>query len=376
MSPSAAPNWIWAVGPWDAGAAIKQGLGSQGGQVAEIRSASARSLKIKLLDPSEASFTCWGYSSEAAVIDELISDLWVYRNGSPVFRGRITGPNSDTLAPDRYDFAVEARDYREVLNRRILYADRTWTGVEQSTIVWDLITDTEALGGGNLGLTQGTWPVTGIIRPSVTFMAGDSVGQSIKLLSQMSGGFDWDIDIGLNANLYYPYRGQDNGTVLDWGGVVKNVTRTFEPSQYANGIRQSGADGITPTSLAVPDIGSRAEGRWDAQFSDTQLNTTDMVNQTAATNLALAQTALPTYQIQVAKGAWGGPGHIWIGDYVTVAIKAGRLNEVVKARVFELDITVDDSNREDVTVVLGNPVIDPRSVLRGIGARLAQLTKR
>jgi hypothetical protein len=357
-------SWIWSIGPW------------QGGQAGELLSTSARTLKIKLLEPSEASFTCYGFSADAEQIEELISDLWVYRNGTPIFRGRVTGPVQDNIAPDRYDITVEARDYRELLNRRILYADRTWTSIEQSTIAWNLIFDTQSLAGGDLTLAQGTWPTTGIVRPSVTFKAGDTVGGSLKVLSQMDGGFDWDIDMSLNVNLYYPSRGQDNGTVLDYGGVVQTMQRSFDPAQYANAVRQSGADTITPATVNASDLPSRVEGRWDAQFSDTQLTTADMVAKTANTNLALAQRALPAYQLQLAKGAWQGPSHVWVGDYVRVAVKAGRLNEVVTARVFEIDVNIDASNQEDVTIVVGNPVLDPRSILKGIGRRLAQLAKR
>lgn len=366
--------WVWSVGPWRPGASRLPALSGATGPQVELSSASARSLKVKLLDPSEASFTVSGYAAEAQVVEELITDLWVWRDGVSLFRGRVTSARDQLAAA--YSLTVEVRDYREVLNRRLLYADRTWTTVEQSTIAWDLITDTQALGGGSLGLTKGTWPATGIVRPSVMFTAGDTVWDSLKKLGAMSQGFELDIDADLHANLYYPQRGVDQGATLDYGGLVAEVTRTFDPAQFANAIRQSGAEGITPTSVAVSDIATAREGRWDAQFSDPQLTTVDMVAQTAATNLARASAPLPSYSMTLAKGAWGGPGHLWVGDWVTAVVKAGRLLDVVKARVYELDIDVDATDQEDVTVVVGDVALDPRSVLRGIAKRVAVLAKR
>lgn len=349
--------------------------GRGGAPESELTSATGRTLRLKLLDPSEASFTLSGYSTEAGLLEELITDLWVYRDGVALLRGRVANIG-DQITGSTYSVSVEVRDYREVLQRRILQADRTWTSIEQSTIAWNLITDTQALDGGNLGITQGTWPTTGVIRSSVTFSAGDAVAESLKKLGQMSGGFDLDIDATLAANLYYPQRGSDIGAVLDFGGVVTDVTRAWDPAQYANAIRQSGADGVTPVTLAVPGIADAPEGRWDSQYSDTALTTTDMVAKTAATNLASASMLVPSYAIKLAKGAWGGPSHFFLGDYVTLAVKAGRLSEVVKVRVFEIDIGLDDSNAEDITVVVGDVATDARSVLRGIARRINVLAKR
>jgi len=369
-------RWSWSVGPWKAGVSALADLAGRGGAPeAELTEATSRSLKLKLLDPHEASFNTSGYSAEALRLEDLITDLWVYRDGTNLFRGRVANIG-DQLDIAAYDLTVACRDYREVLLRRLLQADRTWTSVEQSTIAWNLIQDTQALDGGNLGIVQGAWPTTGVVRPSVTFTAGDTVWESIKKLGQMANGFDFDIDADLQANLYYPQRGSDVGAVLDYGGIVTQMTRAWDPAQFANAIRQSGADGVTPVITSVPGLAAAPEGRWEAQYSDTQLTTADMVAQTAATNLARASMPVPTYTVTLAPDAWGGPSHFWLGDYVTFAVKAGRLNEVVKVRVFEIDVSLDDNDVETVNVVIGDVALDARSVLRGIARRLNVLAKR
>lgn len=367
-------TWSWSIGPWKPGASAKTSLG--GGPVTDLGSASARSLKLRLLDPSEVAFTVLGTSDEAKLLEELITDVWVYRDGVSLFRGRVTKTTDTLSASGLHTVAVEAHDYRYVLDRRIAYADRTWTSVGQAQIVLDAVTDTQSLPGGNLGLIQGVWPGTDVVRPSVIIKAGDTLWSFIKKLGQMQGGFDFDIDASLAMSVWSPRRGVDNGATLDYGGAVVEMARAFDTAQYADAIRQSGADTVTPTTLATSDITSAAQGRWDAQYGDTQLATADMVAQTAQTNLNQASLVVPVYGLVLRAGGWDGPSHVGLGDYTTTAVRSGRLDEQAVARVYELDVDVDASDVEKVTVVAGDIRLDPRSVLRGIAKRVQQLSKR
>jgi hypothetical protein len=373
-------NWQWSIGPWKAGVSQIKKLAGAGGPQMAMRSASSRTLKLKLLDPSTIDVALDGTSDEASILEDLITDLWVYRDGAALFRGRMVGPTTDTIIGGKHDTKTTFVDYRGVLGRRQLYADKNWTTIEQATVVWDLVSDTQGQAGGNIGIVQNTfpsaWAATGVTR-TARFKAGDYLWDSIKKLGAMNGGFDFDIDMNLLAYLYYPQRGVDNGVVLDYGGVVTELpSRTFDPGQYANALRQSGATGVTPTITTAPDIASAPEGRWDAAFGDTALTTTQMVADTAAVNLATASAPLPSWSLKLARGAWGGPGHFWLGDYVVSTVNHGRLDETEKVRVYEIDITLDENDAEDVTVIVGDVALDPRTVLHGISKRLAYLMKQ
>lgn len=361
--PSTAPAWVWAVGPW------RDDLPST-----ELVMAGARSLSLHLKDPSEARFTLWGYADEASTVDELITDLWVHRDGEYLYRGRVTSAD-DALEADSYALSCSCVDYRGVLDRRLLYSDFSLTAQEQSLAVSNFLTHTQDQPGGNLGLTLGTWPVTGVDR-TAEFKTGDSIWESIKKLGEMENGFDLEIDHLKVVNLLYPQSGVDNGEVLDFGGVVTRARRIFDPSKFANAIRQSGAEGITASVQAVLGIESAPEGRWDGQYGDPDLRTSDSVAKTAASKLLLTSRLLPTYQLTLAKGVWRGPGHIWLGDYVLAVVKAGRLNEVIKSRVYDIDIDIDANDQETVTVTVGDPRVDVRSFLRGISKQVQVLQKR
>jgi hypothetical protein len=124
------------------------------------------------------------------------------------------------------------------------------------------------------------------------------------------------------------------------------------------------------------DIATRREGRWETSFVDSQLTTADMVTQTAANNLLRSQLFEPSYSLTLRKGAWGGPAHVWLGDLVTVVIRGGRLFEQATALVTEIQIDVDASNEETVTVVTGEAFVDEGTVLRKLAQQVHQITKR
>lgn len=360
--PDPAPAWLWSVGDWH------DSFGST-----ELLMAGARSLSLHLKDPSEARFTTWGYADEASNVDELITDLWVAREGEYLYRGRIVTVE-DALEADSYALNATAIDYRGVLDRRLLYSDFSLTSQEQSTIVGNLLDHTQGQTGGDLGLTK-SLPVTGVLR-TVEFRIGDTVWDAVKKLADMSGGFDLDIDYLKVVTLSYPESGVDNGEILDFGGLVTRVRRVFDPSTFANAIRQSGAEGVTASLQAVPGLATAPEGRWDGQYGDPDLRTSDAVAKTALAKLLQTSQLLPSYQLTLAKGSWRGPGHVWLGDYVTTVVKAGRLSEVIKARVYDIDIDLDVNNRETVTITVGDPRVDVRSYLRGLSKRVQALQKQ
>lgn len=315
-----------------------------------------------------------GRSATAMFVQELVTDLWVIRDGVTLFRGRVMSAEDD-IAEVNYPLPVKAKDYRGVLERRLLPVATTWTGIEQATIAWALIAYAQAQTGGNLGITQGLWPATGVLQ-TVTANEGDNIWDVLAKVAGLDDGFDIDIDPSRVANLYYPRRGEDRGIILEYGGMVARAHRIFDPTQYANFIRHTGADGLGAVTRTVTDIASAPEGRWEAHLQDIQLTTTQMLGAAATAALTKYSRLSPTYEIQLAPGRWMGPDHIWLGDWVTVLVRVGRLNDVLQLRVHDMQIVLDGSGVETVTITCGDPRVDARSVLRGIQKRVQQLMKR
>lgn len=358
------PLWVWEVGDW------------RGTPDTELRRATAKQLTISLLEPSTATFRLNGDSTEAGHIADLVTDLQVWRNGVPLYRGRVTS-TGDELDVTAYELSVSTTDYRGLLDRRLLYVDKTYTSAAQEVIAWDLITYAQTQDGGDLDLTQGQWPATGVIRASVEFKAGDSVWDSLSKLQGMDNGFELDITTAGVVNLYWPQKGGlDKGHVLDYGGNIEKASGQTKHDGYANAVRQSGADGVTPTTQTVPDIVSRPEGRWDVSLGDTALTTNQMVADTAAYQLQQYSTLRTAWTLTFAPGRWRGPEHVWPGDIVTYAVKRGRRFDVAQARVYELSIAIDESGFETVSVTVDKPRDTDAKFIKRVAKGVAYLRKR
>lgn len=363
-------GWTFAAG----------GTPPSGGPSVALSNARSKSVTMRLgpAQNHEASFTIDGKDPQAASFTELQNDLWCFRSGwaVPVFQGRIA-PVQDTLDASRHLASVTAMDYRAVLGRRRLFTGDTlaYTSVEQATIAWTLLNATQGRAGGNLGIVRGLGAATGIPR-TLTFQTGDFIAADIVQIAQMDSGFDWDISPygtqDLRLDIWWPFRGEPRGVILEYGSpMVKMITRTTDPTTFADALLVTGdpSGTLTPQQPEDPAIGTRPEGRWDQIVGTTQLTAAGLASR-AAFELGAAEVLIPAYSIELAAGAWDGPGHIWLGDEVTVRIKSGRLMVNDLLRVTELDIAIGDDGSERVTLAAGAV---PFRIGQAISAMLKQL---
>lgn len=357
-----AAQWTFAVGPRQ----------PEGGLSLVLTDAIGKSVTFRVAADQyhEASFSIRGTSPQASSVQELVTDLQVIRNGQTLAALRIV-PTQDTLDATGHVVSVTALDYREVLRRRLLFPDDTqdFGPADQALIAWQMIQATQARPGGDLGIVRGLGQVTGTTR-SFEAQLGDFVGDDITSIGLMTGGYDWDITpygvADLRLDIWSPQRGSDRGVILEFGGgLVASITRSVDPTTFANSWlvtgqvpapSGSGGDvGPIPATNFWDDaagIATDPAGRWD-QVDGTQLTTQDLLRARLAYRLADSQSVIPAYSIALQPGAWGGPGHIWLGDLVTIRIMSGRLAVNDKLRVMEIDVTIGDDGDEQVTLSVG-----------------------
>ena len=369
LPPIAAPGarWSWAMGPWS------------GLPTLEMANATKRSMKLRLTGTSGATWDLEGSTPEAAAVQELITDVWCIRNGFTLGRFRVGG-STHTADGTTYGISYTAGDYRALLQRRLLFdADTlTYTSTEQASIAWGLVGATQGHPGGNLHLSNSA-AATGTAR-TITYPAGQSIGQAIEQLSQMGGGFNWDVvpttgQVG-QAFTVWASRGNAANVVVDYPGRIAKLTRTVDPGSYGNAVRETGNTGLAAVRQEATDIATRPEGRWDVQLGDTSLLDAASVSASAVYDLASRQDIVPTYTVTLQPGSWGGPPDIWLGDSVLLTVNAGPVRTAVNLRVFEIDIDLDESNVETVTLTLS--ALDPfkRARARQYDSRLTSLERR
>lgn len=367
------PTYLWQIGP------------NTGTPVAELTNATSRSLSLHLAEPDEANYTDLDFnltingeeihSNTARITQELITDLWVYRNGEPLFRGRVMGAE-DSMTGGAHTISVKASDYRGVLDRRLIFTQKNYPVATNVATISKWLLDNAA---SSLGITTSSITAAQTIKTEiVTFDTGVSIWEGLKKLND-SDQVEIYIDTNKVAHFYNGNRGQDNNVTLDYGGLVVDAKRTFDSSQYATDIYQSGKGGAT---IAVgPTSGYGPEGRWDKAIGDPNLTTPAMIRKAADANLAKASgktgdLLLPKYELTLAKGAWGGPSHVWLGDWVWVSVKSGRVNDLLKMRVHDMSIDIDENDTETVTISVGSPKVNLQSIFRGIGARLNRVERK
>lgn len=362
-----ADRWTFAVGPWT-------GLPDW-----HLTRATSRKVTWRLGAPSDASFSLDGRSRDASRIVELVTDLWVYRNGFPLYRGRV-GATSDTVDESTHTLPVATADYRAILARRLLFEGDTlsYTQQDQALIAWNLLTTTQ--NRGTLNVVRGAGQTTGVLRDRGPYTPGESVGHYIDLLANVTDGFEWDITptstVAQTFDVHYPRRGSDRQVVLDFPGAIRSLSRSVDPGQYANSLRVSGGDTLAAVRVDAADLATRDEGRWDAQVGETTIVEAAALTARAQAELAKSETITPAWSVTLQPDAWGGPTHIWLGDPVTLAVKSGRLNVVASYRVQELSVDLDDNGTATTSVALGAVPPDRRFLLRQVNQRLTSLERR
>jgi hypothetical protein len=336
----ATPHYQWLITrPVSAG-----GLG-----VEELTEARSRRIEFALDDSAKASWTLPGRHPQTPLVDELATDLVVSRDSVAIFRGRVNA-SDDSVSPTVHTCTFSAADYRGVLDRRIIWPGSTasYVQVDQAAIAADLINDTQVL--GPLGIQTPTTP-TGVKRDR-TYESGASIGELIGNLGRCENGFDWDISPGLVFRVWWPARGTTTPSwVGEYGRNVSDVRRTVASGDYANAIRFSGKDAVTPppvTRVVTPGN----EGRWEDQRGNTDVTTTAQLNEQANGAILAASVIQPSYSLTLVPGAWT-PATVWLGDTIRLIVNSGRLAVDTTTRVVGVGIDIGESGEETVSLQLG-----------------------
>jgi|ERR671917_497275 hypothetical protein len=341
----------------------------------DLVTATGRQVKFALNEPTEMQFTIPGRSEAALAIGTLITDVYVAWNDLLLARLRV-GTVSDDLDANDHEMSVAAVDYQGLLDRRYAHQAIQYTNQDLTYIAWDLIDYTQRrynAPGGDWGITRGLQATTG----SVTHLVedGKKIGEAIADVRGLYPEFDYEIDAAKRFNVWQ-MRGSLRDFALEYGGNVSRIRRSIDPNNYANLVRQSGADGIAPARRMVGDLATRTEGRIEAQEGNTDLHNATVVGWAADAYLQRHSALLPAYEITLSPGAGWDPTKLWLGDQAWIVVRSGRLDAVTLERVRTITIDVGDNGQTDVTIGFGDFQENLLALVRGTPARLEQMNRR
>ena len=321
----------------------------------ELATAYGRRITFRLDGSTDAQFSMNGQSQEVTEVLELQTDVIIYRtntitgNLDKLYRGRII-TETDQVNPDNHTCQFSSIAYRGMLNKRFVNTPVTFTATDVGTLTYSLISTSQALTGGNWGITNGLGSSAGA---TVTkdYGVGHNIHEAISALGHATaGGFEWDIDANLAFNRYYPTRGSATGAILDYGGTVSNIRKNLSSGDFANADILTGSDKTTPIVVASATVGSDPQGRWEQYISDIYLQTQAELTLRGDWTIALTSKLRPVFTVTLANDRWD-PTTMWLGDTITLVAKINRLSVNALYRILEINCSIDENGVE--TIQLG-----------------------
>lgn len=332
--------WTFVYGP---------SSGAQGTR--ELTGARGRVVTWRVDGHPFAQFTLDGRSDEAAGIVERRDDLWVYRDGVLVFRGRIAGAE-DRVNEDRHDVQFLAVGYRGLLSlaAKVEPPVPTWTGVDQAQIVWELVDAWQGLPGADWGITEGVGATSGVTRDETDLAPFTPVGEAIDRIMRLDDGGEWDISPTLTLDRWFPTRGTTVDVTLDYGGTIATIERSLP--EFGNVAGATGSNETTPVVAAAAGVASDERGRWTVAQGFPSVKRQATLTGKAGWLLDQVSSVEFEWRATFSPRRWPGPNVLWVGDTTTLVVRSGRLQVSGPHRVVELQAVPGEDGTETITVGL------------------------
>lgn len=388
------------------------------GAIEPLSQARGRSMGFDLAGSGhELSFTLPGRHYSNALIRKGATDVVAYWGDSdaPLMRFRVTHRNPVSTG-GQVAIAYRAVSYKALLAAWVFHDtdQRSWTATAQSLIAWEILNQGQAKARGNLGVVRGTIPSPDQVRDRIGtitdgrakeyYASGQSRFEAIQQLSEVIGGFDWDITphptlASTSTFDVWSERGSaddrlelvDGSTIASWSmddGMAEfaNVTRTQgREASGENVVAAAGLEVWRPATKSPVDVTSGL-GRWEESFSSEAIAATQ-VTEDADANLVRALNQMPGFSLSLKRGVWAGPSSLWLGDTTLLNIQVLADNPASEAeartvdyydavRVLGMKIDVDEEGNEDVSLQVGRPARTYPAFRRELDTRLKRLERR
>lgn len=290
-----------AVGPWN-------GVATQ-----EITSFDSISVQSNFTDGDTISFSVLGSSPEALEIDELASDVWLM---SPILqRFRIISVVQNWAEDGQNIATVTGVSYKKLLtSRHVRTGGLTYTGIDQGTIVWNLIQHAQAAVNGNWGITLGA-VTTGVTRDR-TYVEGENIGQLAENLQSVINGlwFDVNADRVLSAMLPSAFAQFAQPIVL--GVNARKIGRNSSAAGFANVAFVDGGDPTVPVWASTVGLASDLRGRWETTRGFPTTTVQSSLQQAAEGELATSNSPLNAWSVEMEPARWLAESQYLPGDRV------------------------------------------------------------
>jgi len=285
----------------------------------EILSFDAWRLTNNLDEGCSLEISFQGNSQEALVVDELASDIWVYRGGVLYQRFRVVSVEQEWGSDGDDTLRIVGACYRRLLKKSHVRSVLTFTGISQGDIVWDLIQHAQAADGGNLGITLGS------AGPSILrdreYQVGQNIFDAITELSRIQGGIAWNVDADLELVVTDQFSFPVQATPIQLGMTARRLIRPSSSEQFANAaIILGNVEATSPVIVQTSGILTDPRGRWEKFVSVTQAVDQQTLIETGDGIIEESISPLSTWQIDMEPTRYFYDAEYEIGDFVTLVV--------------------------------------------------------
>lgn len=275
------------------------------------------SLEWSLDEGCSLSFTTRGNSPAAVLIDELATDVWLYKDSVLWKRLRIVAVDQSWGPDGEDDLGVLSVDYKALLRKANVRSALTYTATSQGTIAWNLIQHAQAAAGGNLGITLGTsGPAVNRTR---SYEIGQNIYDAIAELTQVANGMTWDVDELLRLQVSQPSAFPTSAQPCELGVVARSMSRPSSADQFANAIIVLGdQQATTPYQAATPTVGTDPRGRWERVVSLSSVDSATQLQELGDGLLEVAISPMASWTVEMEPTRYFGDAYYTPGTFVTL----------------------------------------------------------
>lgn len=281
------------------------------------------------------------------------NEVRLKRNNVVVSAGQIVQATS-TINTDQRTILINALGWFDLLGTR--YTDQlvAFSQVDQGDIAWQLIDATQQRDNGDFGITQGNIQ-TSILRDRTYNFK--NIKNAITELSEVQGGFDFEITWDKVFNVYYPGIGtQRDDIAFTYPGNIATLSFDRIGLEMANEVISLGA-GSGGDALFAIDDDTTSQAQYGLRQSSIQAS--DVIEYDNLLTKAQAEISLYSSFLAIPTVTLKNSQSLSFSDYKVgdiIPIKTndqdvfGAINDYYKVEVKTLKLGENDE--EDVTVGL------------------------
>lgn len=279
------------------------------------------------------------------------TEIQIFRNDSLIYTGPLW--NIDISSSDN-TFKCTSEDLASYFDVRQLESAVSYTGT-YGDMAWSLISASQALTGGSLGITRGTAvPGNGPAGTNVKFKNATYLSDALGNLSDGTSGFDWQITPQRVYNQFYPRISSRANVALEFPGNIIKYGINYQGKYARNKIRTIGANS-TISSFAVDSASLTKFGVRHYSESQTSITSATLLNAYNGQVLLQRKNPLIVPNLTVVSTLVNPfDGDISLGQITSVNINDGYVNMVQDMRFVGFQYTPGKQGQETFVFYLND----------------------